>query len=376
MTELVEHLFRHESGRMVSTLVRILGPRHLDLAEEVVQDALVRALDLWPYQGVPDNPTAWLIQVARNKALDRLRRETRVEGNAEERLRHWEAPPVAADDEAAMLLLCCQPELPRESQVALALKTVCGFSVAEIARAFLTQESTIAQRLVRAKRVLREVPLQEPQQETIFEILYLLFNEGYSASAGENLVRADLCDEAIRMARWFTDAPEGSALLSLFLLQSARLSARTDEAGELVLLEDQDRGRWDAGRVAEGFQWLDRSARGDRLSSYHVEAGIAAAHCVEPTDWRGILSLYDQLWRLKPTPIVALNRAVAVAKVHGADEGLRALPELEGYYLLDAVKARMLEWAGRAAEARACYRAALAGAPTAVEQRYLEKQIV
>lgn len=244
LSDLMDHLFRHESARMVSTLVRILGPRHLDLAEEVVQDALVRALDLWPFQGVPANPAAWLIQVARNKALDRLRRDSRLECGTEALLQRWQAPPSSESDEVAMLFLCCHPDLTRESQVALALKTVCGFSVAEIARAFLAEEAAIAQRLVRAKRRLRDAVLDGPsagQLPAVYEILYLLFNEGYSASAGVNPVRADLCDEAIRMARWVTQEPAGCALLALFLLQSARLDARTNEAGELVLLEGQDR---------------------------------------------------------------------------------------------------------------------------------------
>lgn len=370
---LVEHLFRHQSGRIVSTLVRILGPRHIDLAEEVTQDALLRALEVWPFRGIPDNPSAWLTQVARNKALDILRRRALHQERTRELIEAWQ-PPRSGNDEAAMLFLCCHPQLPRDSQVALALKTVCGFSVAEIARAFLADERTIAQRLVRARKKI--TGFDTPGSlDSVLDTLYLLFNEGYSANSGEDPVRADLCDEAIRLARFVSGPPESCAVLALFLLQSARLPARTDEAGEIVLLEDQNPALWDAARLGEGMRWLNEAARGDRLTAWHLEAGIAAAHCATVTDWPYILSQYDCLMSLKPTPVVALNRAVAVARVHGPDAGLAALPSLDRYHWLSATRARLLEWAGRAAEARTAYACALDAAPTAAERRYLKRRL-
>jgi len=370
---LVEHLFRRQSGHIVSTLVRILGPRHIDLAEEVTQDALLRALEVWPFRGIPDNPSAWLTQVARNKALDILRRRALHQERTRELVEAWQ-PSRPGNDEAEMLFLCCHPELPRESQVALALKTVCGFSVAEIARAFLADERTIAQRLVRAKKRISRFDTPG-SLDSVLETLYLLFNEGYSANSGDNPVRADLCHEAIRLARFVAGPPESCAVLALFLLQSARLPARTDEAGEIVLLEDQDPASWDAALLGEGLRWLDQAGRGDRLTAWHVEAGIAAAHCAPVTDWPYILSQYDCLMALKPTPVVALNRAVALARVHGPEAGLAELPVLDRYHWLSATRARLLEWAGRTTEARDAYACALEAAPTASERRYLKRRL-
>ena len=280
---------------MVSTLTRILGPRHLALAEDVVQDALVKALQQWPHEGEPKNPSAWLIQVAKNRALDLLRREATLAAKADEIGRTFSPaqlkPDEDMDDQLAMMFLCCHPALPRESRVALTLKTVAGFGTAEIARAFLIRESTAAQRIVRAKRLIRdqEFAAEPGPVEPVLETLYLMFNEGYS-SGGEQLIRHDLCEESIRLARLMADhpataAPECDALLALFLLQSARSIARVDAGGDLLLLCDQDRSLWDRGRISEGLRRLERSARGDRMTPCYIEAGIAAAHAVAP-DYR------------------------------------------------------------------------------------------
>lgn len=355
---LVDHLFRHSAGQMVATLARVFGPEHLSLAEEVVQEALVAALQQWGLRGVPGNPRGWLFQVARNKALDHLRREATLRGkerDIETALTNAvqfadDVDPGFAhelrDDQLRMMLMCCHPAIPSESRIALTLKTVGGFSIDEIARAFLTKKETIAQRVVRAKRLIRDEGLrlefpgarELPQRlETLLEVLYLLFNEGYSAHAGDDLVRADLCAEAIRLARQLTQhpatsAPECHALLALMLLQAARLPARVDAAGELATLEEQDRSQWDMSMTAEGLRELGRSAAGERLTAYHVEAAIASCHAVAPsfeeTDWESIVEFYDQLLELKPSPVVALNRAIALAMSNTPADGIAAIDEI------------------------------------------------
>lgn len=351
----VAHLFRHRAGQMVATLTRIFGPAHLELAEEVVQEALMSALQQWSIGGVPRNPGGWLFQVARNRALDQLRREANLRGKEAEivaafRERAPEDEPAFAhelrDDQLRMMLMCVHPSLPHESRVALTLKTVGGFSVDEIARAFLTKKETIAQRLVRAKRLLREenIPMEMPSRtelparlETLLDVLYLLFNEGYSAHAGDDLVRTDLCDEAIRLVRLLTESsatapPATHALLALMLLLSARLPARVDAAGELATLAEQDREQWDQPRIAAGLRAFGKAASGDALTAYHIEAAIAACHAIAPsfeeTDWDDIVDHYDQLLALKPSPVVALNRAIAVAMADGPAAGIAAAEEI------------------------------------------------
>jgi RNA polymerase sigma-70 factor (ECF subfamily) len=357
----VDHLFRHSAGQMVATLTRVFGPEHLSLAEEVVQEALISALQRWGIGGIPENPRGWLFQVARNRALDQLRRDAS--------LRAKEAELVAAlrphesvergfahelvDDQLRMMLMCCHPSIPRESRIALTLKTVGGFSVDEIARAFLTKKESIAQRIVRAKRLIREesIPIGMPSRrelserlDSLLEVLYLLFNEGYSAHAGDDLVRSDLCAEAIRLGRQLVDhpatrLPEAHALLALMLLQAARLPARVDAAGELATLAEQDRSLWDPSMIADGVRELGRSAEGERLTAYHIEAAIASYHAIAPsfeeTDWDAIVLHYDQLLELKPSPVVALNRAVAAAM---ADGPAAALPALESLASHDALR--------------------------------------
>ncbi|HYL04543.1 MAG TPA: sigma-70 family RNA polymerase sigma factor [Thermoanaerobaculia bacterium] len=435
--ELVDHLFRHSAGQMVATLTRMLGPHNLSLAEEVVQDALVRAIETWPHRGVPENPRGWLMQVARNRALDHLRREATLArkagqlaadpanapaplapsdpmdlamppGTAAGRGRGPAAPgggedfrPAAspwADDSLVMILMCCHPALARESQVALTLKTVGGFSVDEIARAFLLRSATVAQRLVRAKRLLRErriafaLPARGlgPRIDSALETIYLMFNEGYAATAGDDLVRSDLCGEAVRLATILaehpaTSRPEVHALLALMLFQASRLPARTDAEGALALLADQDRERWDRALIGRALRHLERCAAGERRTAYHLEAGIAACHALAPsyaeTDWEQILALYDDRLKLEPSPVVVLNRAVALSMVAGPRSGIAALsqvaedPRLRDYYLLPATLADLWLRCGDRQAAAAFYRRALELPCNEPERRFLRRRL-
>jgi len=365
VSQLVEHLFRHESGKMVATLTRIFGIEHLNLAEDVVQEALSRALQTWPYRGVPENPSAWIMRASRNLALDVIRRQTTFRAKEAEIARLIErdasAPETAnfseneiADDRLRMMFVCCHPVIPAEAQVALALKTLCGFSVMEIGRAFLTSEAAIAKRLTRAKQKIQEarIPFEIPvgaelarRLDSVLQSLYLLFNEGYKASSGEKLVRDELCQEAIRLTELLANHPAGNqpethALLALMLLNAARFAAREDPHGNLLRLQEQDRTRWDQMTIARGMSHLRESAAGDGLSEYHLQAGIAVCHAMaidyESTDWERILSLYDRLMEFDDSPVVALNRAVAVANVHGPKAGLEAVRAIRGREKLDA----------------------------------------
>lgn len=398
---LIDHLFRRQAGRLVAALTRLLGPDRLDLAEEVVQDAIVRALEVWPHRGVPDDPAAWLARVARNRAIDLLRRESSLR----DRLAHWDpdtadsTPPPAMDDELAMVFLCCHPALPRESRVALTLKTVGGFGVTEIARAFLARPDAIAQRLVRAKRLLRErdigftLPADDRLAErlaSVHDVLYLMFNEGYEATAGDALVRAELCGEAIRLAERVAagpvgDGPETDALLALMYLQASRLPARTDAAGGLLLLEDQARDRWDRSLIARGLVRLDRSARGEHETRYHIEAAIAACHAVaarfEDTDWLRIERLYGQLEALTDSPVVALNRAVAIAMLRGPAEGLAFLDAhvdaaaLRRYLPYHATRGELYRRSGDGARAAAAFRTAIDLPISEPERAFLRERL-
>jgi RNA polymerase sigma-70 factor (ECF subfamily) len=403
---LVERLFRQHAGRMLAALTRLLGSRHLALAEEVVQEALITALQQWPFSGVPDNPSAWLIQVAKNRALDRLRRdrtfgekERAVAAVFESRVARFDPARPFEDDELCMMFMACHPEIPRESRVALTLKTVGGFSVPEIAQAFLAQEAAIAQRLVRVKRFMRDrdIPLDLPaasempaRLDSVLEVLYLTFNEGYAAHSGESLVRQDLVQEAIRLTRMLTQhpataQPKTHALLALMLLQAARIPARADEHGDLFVLEDQDRGAWNRTMIAEGLRHLDASARGNEVTAYHLQAGIAAAHAVAPTyaatDWNEIVSLYDSLLDLEPTPVVALNRAIALSRSADPAAGLRALdalrddPTLSRYALFHATLGELSRETGDLEAAAAHYRAALALPCSDPGRRFLERKL-
>ncbi len=372
VSQVVEHLFRHEAGKMVATLTRIFGIEHLSLAEDVVQEALARALQTWPFYGIPKNPAAWIMRASRNLALDVVRRE-KVFRNKEAdivQLMERESPASdaaifpdqeLADDTLRMMFACCHPLIPEEAQVALALNTLCGFSVGEISRAFLTTDSAIAKRLTRAKQKIREarIPFEIPAGEElarrldgVLRSLYLLFNEGYKASSGEKLVREEICHEAIRLTALLAEHPAGAqprthALLALMLLNAARIPTRVDAEGNLLRLREQDRTRWDQPMIARGMFHFARSAAGEEISEYHLQAGIAACHCAakdyEGTDWRQILSLYDRLVEFDNSPVIALNRAVVLANVHGPQAGIDAVAaiqdreRLDSYYLLYAV---------------------------------------
>ena len=394
----VDRIFRQESGRVVATLIRVLGD--FELAEEAVQDAFVVALERWPAEGVPRNAGAWITTVARNRAIDRLRRDARLREKAEtvERLRELEGlgddMSTIPDDRLRLIFTCCHPALPLQARVALTLRTVGGLSTRQIARAFLQPEPTVAQRLVRAKNKIRgaAIPYRVPPRELLGErtpgvlaVLYLIFNEGYAATEGE-LVRRDLCDEAIAMtrvvARLLPD-PETQSLLALMLLQHSRRDARTDDAGNLVLLEDQDRTRWDHDMIDEGLALLDEALAPRRPGPYLLQAAIAALHARAPrpedTDWPQIAALYGRLMTLSPSPVVELNRAVAISMADGPSAGLPLVDalsgELSGYHLFHASRADMLRRLGRDDEAEMAYRSALERATNPAERAFLADRL-
>ncbi|HLY76086.1 MAG TPA: sigma-70 family RNA polymerase sigma factor [Planctomycetota bacterium] len=394
---LVDHLFRHEAGKMVATLVRILGLRNVDLAEDVVQDALLRALEVWKYRGVPENPSAWLFQAARNRAVDVLRRR-KLQDQASRRLSRSLASPVddhgVRDDQLRMMSSCAHPSLPSEGQVTVILKFLCGFSVTEIAQAFLTSEAAIEKRLARAKETLKRSagPLQLDRErlDSIHQALYLLFSEGYHGSHPVRSVREELCAEAIRLGTFLTEHPSTAtpatfALLGLMCLHAARLPSRIDDAGSLILLEAQDRSRWSRPLIDRGYLFLNHSAAGEELTAFHLEAGIAALHAEAPsfreTDWPGILKLYTHLYGLRPTPIVALNRAIALGRVAGPEPALRELEKirsggrLKKYPFLEAAVADLHRLAGRPKEARAHLREALSLARNEPERQVLQSRL-
>jgi RNA polymerase sigma-70 factor (ECF subfamily) len=394
----VERVFREQHGRAVAVLRRYLGD--LDLAEDAVQDAFVTAAAQWPAAGIPPSPAGWIITTARNRAIDRLRRESTREARHAEamRLLTVEPPPdeeaAVPDDRLRLIFTCCHPALARPAQVALTLRLLGGLTTAEIARAFLVPEPTLAQRLVRAKGKIRDakIPYRVPERAelparvgAVLAVIYLIFNEGHTASQGQELAREDLCAEAIRLGRLLVqlmpDEPEAIGLVALMLLTDARREARLSDQGELVRLADQDRSRWNTALVTEGQRLVRRCLDWNRPGPYQVQAAINAVHAdaarAEDTDWRQIVALYDQLLALTPTPVVALNRAVAVAEVEGADAGLRLVENIElgHYHLFHAVRADLLKRAGRIVDATRAYELAIARATNERERSFLSRQL-
>jgi len=405
----IETLYRTESGRVLATLVRLLGD--LDLAEEAMHEAFAAALESWPQSGIPDNPRPWLISTARFKAIDGMRRRARFDGAQKDLIAHMEArindSPVEdadeiEDDRLRLIFTCCHPALAPEAQVALTLREVCGLTTEEIARAFLTTPATLAQRIVRAKTKIRETPIpyEVPSHEelperlgAVLQVIYLVFNEGYSAAAGAEVTRAELTGEAIRLARLLMElqpepevmSSEVMGLLALMLLQESRRAARTSPSGELILLENQDRSLWNREQIAEGVALVERALQSRRFGAYTLQAAIAAVHAEAEssavTDWRQIVALYNQLVRIQPSPVVQLNRAVAIAMRDGPEVGLAQIDavleqgELTNYYLTHSARADMYRRLGRTAEARASYEKALALTQQEPERQFLQERI-
>ena len=398
----IDEIYRCESRRILATLIRLLGD--FDLAEEALQDAFASALQQWPKEGIPSNPRAWLISTGRFKAIDAMRRRTRFDqslGQIAEKLDQQVDPlenvDGVADDDLRLIFTCCHPALPADARVALTLREVCGLTTEEIARAFLTSAPTVAQRIVRAKAKIRDagIPYQVPSSgdlperlETVLQVVYLVFNEGYSASAGESLTRADLSTEAIRLGRLLADLlpnPEVLGLLALMLLQESRRTARVDANGDLILLEDQDRGLWNREFIREGQALVERALNSDGYGPYTIQAAIAAVHAsaqtAADTDWSQVVVLYDVLLRVLPSPIVELNRAVAVAMRDDPSAGialidqLLANDQLSDYHLAHSARADLYRRLGRKKEAIESYKAALNLAKLEPERRFLERRL-
>jgi RNA polymerase sigma-70 factor (ECF subfamily) len=408
LSRTIETLYRSESGRILATLVRLLGD--LDVAEEAMHEAFAAALDRWPQSGIPAKPRPWLISTARFKAIDGMRRRARFDSAQTNLALYTEARVSDAsigeaphegdeieDDRLRLIFTCCHPALPPEARVALTLREVCGLTTEEIARAFLMAPSALAQRIVRAKAKIRETPIPyevpTPQElperlGAVLQVIYLVFNEGYSAAAGAEVTRAELTGEAIRLGRLLTELqpePEVLGLLSLMLLQESRHAARTSPSGELILLENQDRSLWNRAQIAEGVALLEAALNSRRFGAYTLQAAIAAVHAeaesVAATDWRQIVALYNQLVRIQPSPVVHLNRAVAIAMRDGPEAGLEHIDavlahgELANYYLAHSARADMCRRLGRAAEARSSYEKALALTQQEPERKFLEERI-
>jgi RNA polymerase sigma-70 factor (ECF subfamily) len=412
LSKTIETLYRSESGRVLATLARLLGD--LDLAEEAMHEAFAAALESWPQMGIPDNPRPWLISTARFKAIDAMRRRARFNGAQKDLIAHLESRTIDApsgieeiedeeieDDRLRLIFTCCHPALPPEAQIALTLREVCGLTTEEIARAFLVTPATLAQRIVRAKAKIRETPIryEVPARQELPErlnaalhVVYLVFNEGYSAAAGAEVTRAELTAEAIRLGRLLVELqpepeapePEVMGLLALMLLQESRRAARIS-TGELILLEHQDRALWNRTHIAEGVSLVEKALASRRFGPYTLQAAIAAVHAeaesTASTDWRQIVALYNQLLRIQPSPVVHLNRAVAIAMCDGPEAGLKHIDalleqgELANYYLAHSARAELYRRLGRTAEARSSYEKALALTQQEPERQFLEERI-
>jgi RNA polymerase sigma-70 factor (ECF subfamily) len=400
----VEAIYRSDSRRVLATLIRLLGD--FDLAEEALHDAFAAAVERWPADGVPANPRAWLVSAGRFKAIDRLRRAATFDASVPAltaQMGDALVPPPDTDDDAVvddrlrLIFTCCHPALPPEAQVALTLREVCGLTTEEIAHAFLTSAPTVAQRIVRAKGKIRDarIPYQVPERtdlperlDTVLHVIYLVFNEGYSASAGDAVIRTDLSGEAIRLGRLLVELlpdPEPLGLLALMLLHDSRRAARTSPAGEMILLDEQDRSLWDRAQIAEGIALVERALRSGRVGPYALQAAIAAVHVAAATaadtDWAQIVGLYDVLLKMAPSPVVALNRAAAVAMRDGPAAGLALIDallsqgELDDYLHAHSARADLLRRLGRRDEARAAYQRALTLAAQGPERRFLERRL-
>jgi RNA polymerase sigma-70 factor (ECF subfamily) len=408
LSKTIETLYRSESGRVLATLVRLLGD--LDLAEEAMHEAFAAALEFWSQTGIPDKPRPWLISTARFKAIDVIRRRARFDGAQRDLVAHMESRVNDApggneetgdeeieDDRLRLIFTCCHPALPPEGQVALTLREICGLTTEEIARAFLVTPATLAQRIVRAKAKIRETPIPyevpTPQElperlDAVLQVVYLVFNEGYSAAAGAEVTRAEITGEAIRLGRLLAGLqpePEVNGLLALMLLQESRRRARTSPAGELILLEHQDRALWNREQIAEGVGLVEKALSSRRFGPYTLQAAIAAVHAeaesTAATDWRQIVALYNQLVRIQPSPVAYLNRAVAIAMCDGPEAGLKHIDavlehgELANYYLAHSARAELYRRLGRTAEARASYERALALTQQEPERQFLQERI-
>src|SRR5215831_17161290 len=407
LSKTIETLYRSESGRVLATLVRLLGD--LDLAEEAMHEAFAAALESWPRTGIPEKPRPWLISTARFKAIDVIRRRARFEGLEKDLVAHLESrvneAPVSVseddaeieDDRLRLIFTCCHPSLPPEGQVALTLREICGLTTEEIARAFLVTPATLDQRIVRAKTNIREarIPYEVPapqdlpeRLDAVLQVVYLVFNEGYSAAAGTEVTRAELTGEAIRLGRLLSQLqpePEVMGLLALMLLQESRRAARTSPTGELILLEHQDRALWNREQIAEGLALVEKALQSRRFGAYTLQAAIAAVHAeaesAAATDWRQMVALYNQLARIQPSPVVLLNRAVAIAMRDGPEAGLTHIDallehgELANYHLAHSARADMCRRLGRTAEARSSYEKALALTQQGPERQFLEDRI-
>ncbi len=409
---IVDHLFRHESGKLVSVLTKIFGPHNLELAEDVVQDTLLKALEHWKFHGTPENPSAWLFTAARNKALDVIRRERhhkefaaaispllKSEYSTIPTLQQLVKENEIEDEQLQMMFVCCHPSVPEEGQVALILKTLCGFSVAEIAKAFLTSEETITKRLYRARLQFRTeeikfaLPTSKELQNRLANVLtaiYLIFNEGYNSSHHDSLIREDLVEESLRLGKMLVDhpltrRPESFGLLALMCFQSARLYGRVDKSGNLIQLKDQDRSLWNQELIQQGMYYLQQGSQGEKVSSYHLEAAIAHEHCIATnyvqTDWTKILKLYDWLLEIKPDALIALNQLIVFAEVHGpaaALEKIQQLPDkdvLKNYYLYPAVLGEWHSQLKHAVEAKKYFEQAIELTHSPTEKQLLLTKI-